>query len=88
MQRHGLDGGQCDQQAVELSVTPQAFVADVNNITIQNLTIEKYASFQQQGAVDVHGNGWIVNNDEIRLNHAIGVKAYAIQRPDSLQQSA
>ena len=65
-------------QTVELSVTPQAFVADANNIMIQNLTIEKYASFQQQGAVDVHGNGWIVSNDEIRLNHAEGVRAYAL----------
>ena len=65
-------------QTVELSVTPQAFVADADNIMIQNLTIEKYASFQQQGAVDVHGNGCRVSNDEIRLNHAEGVRAYAL----------
>src|SRR5437870_3158144 len=58
---------------VETSITPRAFLAGGNNVTIMGMTIEKYASPTQDSAV-VSGMGWVVQNCEIRLNHAMAVR--------------
>jgi len=62
---------------VETSVTPYAFVSmglPVTGVTISNLTIEKYATPGNQGAINApNSTAWIVQNNEIRLNHATGV---------------
>ena len=60
---------------VETSVTEAAFTGTAQGVTIQNLVIEQYASRAQRGAI--HGNGssgWIVENNEIRLNHGVGLR--------------
>lgn len=66
---------------VEMSLTRNAFSGDVGNVTIQGLTIEKYASPTGAGAVHCatlerggrRGMNWVVENNEIRWNHDVGV---------------
>jgi parallel beta-helix repeat protein len=61
---------------VESSSTPVAFNQGPSSITIQGLIIEKYATPGQRSAVggQYAGSNWIVKNNEIRLNHAEGLK--------------
>ncbi len=65
---------------VEISVDFAAFVGAASNVTISNLTIEKYANPAQHGAI--HGkegtigaasNGWTIRDCDIRLNHGAGI---------------
>jgi parallel beta-helix repeat protein len=67
---------------VETSVVPSAFaLGPANNVTIQNLTVEKFAAPIQKAAIEGAGPGgssttgvnWVVENNEIRLNHGNGV---------------
>lgn len=46
------------------------------NVTIKNLIIEKYACPAQCGAIGYFrpADGWVVEDNEIRLNHGVGVK--------------
>jgi hypothetical protein len=69
---------------VETSVTDTAFEpGPANDVTIQGLTVEKFATPIMTGAVAGAGTGlgswtaganWLVQNNEIRLNHADGVR--------------
>ena len=47
-------------QTVELSVTKSAFRGFADNVTVQNLIIEKYAAPLQNGAIQPKGSGWII----------------------------
>jgi len=67
---------------VETSVVPSAFaLGPANNVTIKNLTVEKFAAPVQKAAIEggpgsgslTTGANWIVQNNEIRLNHGNGV---------------
>jgi hypothetical protein len=60
---------------VETSRTSVA-LAGGDNVTIQGLVIEKYANPAQTGVIGDHqsGNSWIVQNNEVRLNHGTGIK--------------
>ncbi|HVL63538.1 MAG TPA: right-handed parallel beta-helix repeat-containing protein [Actinomycetota bacterium] len=57
---------------VELSLTRAAFVGSATDVTIRNLVIEKFANRAQVGALQC-GERWLVENNEVRLNHGIGV---------------
>jgi hypothetical protein len=58
---------------VEAAVAPSAFSnPSATGVTIQNLTLEKYASIPQHGAIEA-GAGWVVRNNDIRLNYGAGV---------------
>jgi parallel beta-helix repeat protein len=66
---------------VELSVTPHAFRGDASNVTIRDLTIEKYATPAQLGAIQATlgddsplGKGWSIVRTEVRLNHGAGIR--------------
>jgi len=66
---------------VEVSLTEQAFISDADNVTIRNLIVEKYASLAQNGAIQAQlpgdgarGSSWLIENVEVRLNHAAGIK--------------
>lgn len=61
---------------VESSSTPVAFAQGPNNITIKGLIIEKYATPGQRTAIggQYAGDNWIVENNEVRLNHSEGIK--------------
>ena len=60
---------------VEISLLPYAFSGGAENVTIDNLAIEKYASQAGSGAVDGESGsvGWTVQNSEIRYNHGMGI---------------
>jgi hypothetical protein len=68
---------------VETSVIPKAFNWRwANNVTIQGLTVEKFATPMLFGAIGgaagqcstTTGANWVVKNNEIRLNHGNGVR--------------
>lgn len=59
---------------VELSITELAFDGlHRNNVTIRNLTIEKYATGLQTAAVQ-GGESWTVSDCTVRFNHGFGIK--------------
>ena len=65
---------------VEASVVPVAFDGPAHNVTIRDLTIEKYATPGQMGTIHgqtdrngTYGNGWKVIGNEIRYNASEGV---------------
>jgi parallel beta-helix repeat protein len=68
-------GDHPNSHVVELSANNYAFQGTASNITIKNLTIEKYAAPLQYAAVEPQGSGWVIQNNEVRLNHGWGVKA-------------
>jgi parallel beta-helix repeat protein len=59
---------------VEVGRTPVAIRATAAGMTIDHVTIEKFATTAQQGAVFVE-NGAVLRNSELRFNHAAGVMA-------------
>jgi hypothetical protein len=61
---------------LEISVSERAFGGPSIYVTLKNLVIEKYATPSMTGAVEIvyPGDGWIIENCEIRLNHATGVQ--------------
>jgi len=61
-------------QTVELGVTPFAFYGPYNNVTVQNLIEEKYATRLITGAITTSGSNWTIKSNEVRLNHATGIK--------------
>jgi len=61
-------------QKVELSVASQAFSGYVDGVTVQNLIVEKYATPLMGGAIGPYGSNWLINSNEVRLNHAAGIK--------------
>jgi parallel beta-helix repeat protein len=61
---------------MELSRTRAAIESTDPDVTIQNIVIEKFASFAQRGAVVVNADGWTVKNAEIRFNHGAGLYVY------------
>jgi parallel beta-helix repeat protein len=73
-------------RTVELSVAKQAFFGTNNGVTIQNLTVEKYATPIGFGAISPYGSNWTIKSNEIRLNHAAGIKAGNGQPTDNNEQ--
>jgi parallel beta-helix repeat protein len=61
-------------QTVELGVAPQAFYGPATNVTVENLIVEKYATRILSGAIATSGSGWTIKSNEVRLNHAAGIK--------------
>ncbi len=60
---------------VEISLLPRAFSGFGTNVTLSVLTIEKYASPRDTGAIDgSNGSYWSVKYCDIRLNHGIGLR--------------
>lgn len=66
---------------VELSATPHAFVGSASDVTIEDLVVQMYAVPSQDGAVQaqdpengLRGPGWVIEDVEIRLNHAAGLR--------------
>lgn len=59
---------------VELSVTPRAFSGKASNVQLRNLTVEKYASQAQSGAIEARrGRNWSFIDVTARWNHGIGL---------------
>jgi hypothetical protein len=64
---------------LELSVARFAIQGNASNVTIDGLTVEKFANPAQSGAIEEqfpngpYSSGWIVENSEMRLNHGYGI---------------
>lgn len=67
---------------IETSVTGRAFGGPASNVTIQNMTIEHYATVNQNGVIQAGprpggipdgGAGWLLQDLVIRRNHGVGV---------------
>jgi hypothetical protein len=67
---------------VETSVLGTGFGGTANNVTIQYLTIEEFSAQIPHGAIGAYqgvnsltaGANWTIENCEITLNHAIGIR--------------
>jgi len=60
---------------VEMATSSRAFISartGVVNVTIQGLVVEKCANAGGEGALEA-GSTWTILNNEIRLNHGIGL---------------
>jgi hypothetical protein len=75
---------------VETSVLNTAFAPNgANNVTLENLTVQEFASPVQRGAIDPAfggnpstsaGTNWTIENSYITLNHSMGVRgAFGMQ---------
>jgi Right handed beta helix region len=59
---------------VEATVAAFAFKSATRGVLITNVTVEKYASPAQSGAIDAAGaQDWKVENCELRLNNGLGM---------------
>ena len=59
---------------VETSVTPTAFAATADDVTLRGLIVEKYANPAQHGAVSAAGRlRWTLSSNEVRWNHGLGI---------------
>jgi Right handed beta helix region len=59
---------------VEVTVAPFAFESTAPDVSIINITIEKFATAAQSGAIyAINGAKWIVENCELRLNSGHGI---------------
>ena len=59
---------------VELSVLRHAIAGSATQVSISNLTIEKYACLAGSGAVQAAGTYWQIYNNEVRFNHGMGIQ--------------
>ena len=66
-------GDQPSGATMELSSVRRAITAPQANITIRDLTVEKFATLAQRGAIEINGAGWTVKNTELRFNHGAGL---------------
>ena len=70
-------GGDPAGRTVETTVAPQAIHGGGRDVVVRNLVIEKFGNQAQLGAVhDGWQPGWLVEHNEIRLNHGVGVQQY------------
>jgi parallel beta-helix repeat protein len=62
---------------VELSARRYAFiswpVSRASNVTIAGLIVEKYGTPIESGTIRASGPGWVIYNNEVRLNHGEGI---------------
>jgi parallel beta-helix repeat protein len=60
-------------RVIEMSSTGAAIGGGAEQVTVRGLTVERFASPSQSGAIEA-GRGWRVEFNEIRDNHAVGLK--------------
>lgn len=62
------------RRKVELTVASFAFESTAADVLISNITVEKFASAAQKGAIHAReGARWIIENCEVRLNSGAGL---------------
>ena len=60
------------EHRIEAGIATAAFDSDANGVTIDNLTIQKFNSPVQYGAIQ-GGENWTVTNNEVLLNYGVGI---------------
>ena len=64
-------------KTVETTVTAQAIRGGGRDVVVRDLVVEKFGSPAQTAAVhNGWQRGWVVEHNEIRLNHGVGVQMY------------
>lgn len=59
---------------IEAAEASSAFIGTAANVTIRGLTIEKYASRAQVGAImGFQGRQWIIEGNTVQYNHGVGI---------------
>jgi len=60
---------------VETSVNQAAFTGTARNVTIRNMTVERYASRAQYGAISAENStNWTIDNVTLQWNHGAGIR--------------
>ena len=64
-----------DPASTDLAVTVpwHAFRSDADDVTIQHLTVTRYGSYAQHGAIHTQGSGWNVRHVTVSENHGAGI---------------
>jgi parallel beta-helix repeat protein len=66
---------------VEATAASFAFESTAADVSISNITVEKYASAAQKGAIHApEGAKWVIENCEVRLNSGAGISVGAGSR--------
>ena len=69
-----------NHHTVEIGLVAHAFYGSAKDVTIQGLTIEKYADVAGDGAIEgqsesaQRSQGWVIQNNVIKLNHGMGIR--------------
>ena len=58
---------------IETSVEKMAFSGSAQNVEVRSLIIEKYATPAQSAAIGVGAQFWVIQHNEVRFNHGIGI---------------
>ena len=66
-------------KTVETSFVNHAIWGNADNVTVKNLTVEKFANAAQTGAIwsersGGDGGNWLVEGCTVRLNHGVGIR--------------
>jgi Right handed beta helix region len=59
---------------VEVATAKTAISSSAPGVVVQGLVIEKFANDAQEGTVVAYGSGWVIKENEVRFNHACGIK--------------
>lgn len=59
--------------ALSMSKTRTAISSSASGVTVKGLTVEKFASLAQRGAVLANGPSWRLQGNTVRNNHAVGI---------------
>jgi parallel beta-helix repeat protein len=74
---------------VEAAVAIRAFrgyKTAATNVTIRGLVIEKFANQAGSGAINAN-RSWVIENNQVRLNHGIGVQGGAVVRNNNIHHN-
>jgi parallel beta-helix repeat protein len=74
---------------VEAAVATRAFRGWQTNatfVTIRGLVIEKFANEAGVGAINANA-GWVIENNEVRLNHGIGIQGGSVIRNNKVHHN-
>ena len=59
--------------SLSLSVPWHAFRSEATGVTVQHVTVTRYGSYAQHGAIHAQGHGWTVRHTTVTENHGAGV---------------
>ena len=59
-------------RTVTTSVTPYAFRSEARGVTIRSLTVTRYATQAQHGAIEAEGPDWLIEGVTATDNHGLG----------------
>ena len=60
-------------QNIEIALTDYAIRSSASGVTVKGLTIEKFSSPAQKGALWSEGPGWQIRNNTVKWNHGAGI---------------